>query len=148
MHFSRTELYAWTALASSGALAAYYLIAVIGFPGSDVPMSEGLKGPLLTVFGWAVLFEVLLEVLQSLESTRVVKDERDLLIEGRGFRNAYVFMVAVVVSLLAHVAIWKVVAGTSVTMSGLVMFHVLVMAILVASVVNAATKLFYYMRGA
>ena len=148
MHFSRTELYAWTALLSSGALAAYYLIAVIGIPGPDVPMSEGLKGPLLTVFGWTVFFEFLLGILQSLESTRVVKDERDRLIEGKGFRNAYFFLVSVVVSLLAHVAIWKVIAGSSVTMSGLVMFHVLVMTLLLGSVVNAATKLYYYMRGA
>lgn len=147
MHFSRTELYSWTALLSSGALAAYYLIAVIGFPGPDVPMSEGLKGPLLTVFGWAIFFEVLLGILQSLDSTRVAKDERDRLIEGKGFRNAYIFLVSIVVSLLAHVAIWKVVAGTTVSMSGLVMFHVLVMTLLLSSVVNAGTKLFYYVRG-
>jgi hypothetical protein len=148
MHLSRTELYSWTALLSSGALAAYYMIAVVGFPGPDVPMSEDLKGPLLTVFGWAVFFEFLLGILQSLESTRVAKDERDRLIEGKGFRNAYTFLVFVLVSLLAHVAIWKVVEGTPVTMSGLVMFHAIVMTLLLGSVVNAATKLFYYMRGA
>ncbi|NNE71628.1 MAG: hypothetical protein HKN29_14865 [Rhodothermales bacterium] len=147
MHFSRSELYAWVALASSGAIALYYLIAVIGFPGPDSPMVDGLRGPLLTVFGWALLFEILLGIAQSLESTKVEKDERDRLIEGKGFRNAYFFVIAIVVSLLGHVVFWKVLAGGSVTGSGLVMFHTLVMTLLLASVVNAATKLFYYMRG-
>lgn len=147
MHFSRNELYAWVALASSGAIALYYLIAVIGFPGPDSPMAEGLRGPLLTVFGWALFFEFVLGIAQSIEATKVDKDERDRMIEGKGFRNAYFFVIAVVVSLLGHVVLWKVMAGGSVTTSGLVMFHTLVMTLLVASTVNAGTKLFYYLRG-
>ena len=141
---SRNELYAIASLVSATAIALYYLIAVIGWPGGDGPLLEGLRGPLLKTFGLAVIIEA---VIEASRSGRVDKDERDRLVEGRSFRNAYVFLSVCVVGLLGHAALFLFVMPDALGPTDVHMFHFLVMAVLLSSSVNHASRLFFYLRG-
>ncbi|MBO6576612.1 MAG: hypothetical protein JJ896_13370 [Rhodothermales bacterium] len=145
MNLGRNELYAIVSVVSAMAIAGFYLIVIVGWPGPDEPVTQGLKGPLLKTIGLAFLLEIVIEISRS---GKVSMDERDLVIRGRSYRNAYIYLSVAVVAMLGHAAIYLFVMPDAFEPTGVYMFHFLVMALLTASAVNHGSRLFFYLRGA
>lgn len=98
---SRQEVYAWAALLSNVAFLLVYLAFVFGIPSS----LGTYDGDLTTVLLWIVFVDLVFQTvitLQQRKALRVEKDERDLVIEAKGYKVGYhVFMVAMMV-LIGH----------------------------------------------
>lgn len=99
----------------------------------------------------AFLVEFILDLLKSTEFGGVDKDERDLLIESKGFRNAYYFVMVSMVVLVVHLLVSDLLSEASGEQLFLSLpymaFHVLVFTIFITSIIKSATQLFYYNRG-
>jgi len=98
---SRQEVYAWAAILSNVAFLLVYLAFVFGIPSA----LAAYEGDLTTVLLWIVFIDLVFQsviTMQQRKVMRVEKDERDRLIESRGYKAGYhVFMVAMVL-LIGH----------------------------------------------
>lgn len=148
---SRQELYAWAGLASAAGIAGYYVLAVIGLPEGSAPIAEPLGGLFIRVIVIAVVVEFVLDLSQSLDRLRIDKDERDRMIEGKGFRNAYYVLVVMVFTAIGHLVVTGLLGrhlDEKVVVSlPLLTLHILVLGVFAASMVNSATRLICYRRG-
>lgn len=148
---SKQEIYAWSSLGFTLALFAYYLVSAFGWPVGLEEYAEYITSLIWKVVGIAVLIEVVLDVLKSTSFGGIHKDERDVLIESKGFRNAYYFLMAAVISLLVNVLISDYLSDTTGEQLFLAIpymtFHVLVVILFAANVVKSVTQLFYYHAG-
>ena len=146
----KQELYSWISLAATLALIGLYIILAIGLPESIEDYSDAMKSLFLKVIGFAILIRAALALFQRTEKGRVEKDERDALIELKGYRSAYYLVVSVIVTLVLHLLVSDYLTDTT----GVPVFlsrpymtlHVLVITFLVASVFEYATRLFYYRK--
>lgn len=148
---SKQELYAWTALASTLAILGLYLVMVWGLPEGVDGYADGMIDIFIKVIVIAFIVELILGLSKHTKAGRIDKDERDFLIEGKGFRNAYYFVMAAISTLAAHLFIsnlfgeeiaekvYMVVPSTT--------FHALLIIFLVTSMTKSVTQLYYYRRG-
>jgi hypothetical protein len=148
MDMSRQEMYAWSSLATSVVLLAFYLTAVLGWPESIESYYDYLSGIFWKVLLIAVAVELILDLMESFQLGGVSKDERDIRIESKGYRNAYYLLVGAIALLLGHLFINDLI--TSATGNNLYLsvpfatFHILLVILLVSSIVKAGTQLYYY----
>ncbi len=144
------ERYAWISLVSTLAILGLYIVLAIGLPEPIEDHADAISDFFVKAFGFALLVRIGLAVYGAFEKRRVEKDERDALIELKGYRSAYFFVITVVVTLAGHLLISDFVsdaAGARVFLSApFVTLHVLVITFLVAGVFEATTKLFLYRK--
>ena len=148
---TRQELYAWAAVASAIGIAGYYILAVIGLPNTVEPFGEELGGVLIRVILVAAGVELGLDVLQSISSLRIDKDERDRLVEGKSFRNAYFVLVAVAFAAIGNLALTELLGrylGEGAVPLPMTALHILVLGVLLAFAVNATSRIYFYRRDA
>jgi hypothetical protein len=148
---SRKEIYAWCSLGLTLAIFGYYLISVFGLLTGIESYRGHIIGLIWKVIGIAFLIQLLLDLLNSTKFGGVAKDERDILIESKAFRNAYYFLIAAVISVMINVLISDILStasGQKLFLSVPFMtFHFLVFVIFTASIIKSATQIFYYQRG-
>ncbi len=145
---SRKEIYAWCSLGLTLAIFGYYLVSVFGLPSGLENNREYVTDLIWKVIGIAFLIELVLDLLKSTKLGGVSKDERDILIESKGFRNAYYFLMVAIVSLVINVLISDYLSEASGQKLFLavpfMMFHVLVFILFIASIIKSVTQLIYY----
>ena len=145
---SRREIYAWCSLGLTSAILGYYLISVFGLPAGLENYGEYITGLIWRVIGVAFVVEFVLDLLNSTKLGGVDKDERDILIESKGFRNAYYFLMAALIALVANVLISDFLTKASGENQFLALpfmkFHVLVFILFLASIIKSITQLVYY----
>ena len=148
---SRKEIYAWCSLGITLSILGYYIITVFGLPAGVEGYREQITGLLWKVLGVAFLVEMGLDLLNSTSLSGVAKDERDMLIESKAFRNAYYFLIVAIISLVMNVFISDFLSnasGEAVLLSmPFVTLHVLVVVLFTAILIKAVTQIFYYQRG-
>jgi len=148
---SKQEIYSWCSLGFSLAILSYYLLSVFGWPPGLEQYANYVTGLIWKVIGAAVAIELTLDLLKSTKFGGVHKDERDKLIESKGFRNAYYFLMIALISLIGNVLIsdfLSEVSGEKVLMAVPYMtFHALVVILFVSNIVKSVTQLYYYNGG-
>jgi hypothetical protein len=86
-----------------------------------------------------VVIEVVYHIVIALTSKEEPKDERDILIEGKAYRNAYFLLVADLFMLMGTAVLFGL---TSFLTVNLILFSVVV-----SEIVHSLTQLFLYRRG-
>jgi len=145
---SRKEIYAWSSLVLTLAILGYYLISVFGLPAEVENYSEQITALIWKVIGIAFLVQLVLDLLNSTKIGGVAKDERDIEIESKGFRNAYYFLMAAIISVVINLLISDFLSEASDQDHFLALpfmtFHVLVFIVFTAMIIKSATQLIYY----
>ncbi len=127
----------------------YYFVAVLRdlgrgeFVGGMVPR---LVGAVIAI----VVIEIVYHIVLALESRAEAKDERDILIECKAYRNAY-FLLA---SGAFTVIVWVIVANlapaaasTRIAVTNFVTVNLVLFFMVVADLMKFLTQLFYYRQG-
>jgi hypothetical protein len=148
---SKKEIYAWCSLGLTLAIFVYYLVSVFGLPPGLENYREYVIHLIWRVIGIAFLIELVLDFLKSTKFGGISKDERDILIESKGFRNAYYFLMAAIVSLVIYVLISDYLSNTSGQNFFLAVpfmtFHILLFILFIADIIKSVTQLIYYETG-
>lgn len=148
---SKREIYAWCSLGFALAIFGYYLISMFGLPSGLETQREYITGLIWKVIGITFLVEFVLDLMSSTKFGGIDKDERDILIESKGFRNAYYFLMVALVGLVANVLISDFLTGTFGKQTFLAMpfvtFHLLVLILFLGSIIKSVTQLVYYNKG-
>jgi hypothetical protein len=96
---SRTEILSWTSLATSISVLVFYILIILGWPEFLSDYTSKLVNIFFYVFLCAVIVEIFVEI--NGQKQTVTKDERDLMIEGKGHRIGYSILVfGVIVALI------------------------------------------------
>ena len=91
---SKQEIYAWVSLASTLAILGLYVLNVWGLPEGMEGAAAGMIDLFFKVIVIAFVVELGLGISKQTAAGRIDKDERDIQIEGKGFRNAYYVVMA------------------------------------------------------
>lgn len=147
---SKKEIYAWSSLASSLVLLGFYLIAVFGWPESLENYGDYITGLFWKVLGIAILVEVVLDLMRDLNIGEVHRDERDMLIESKGYRNAYYLLMVAIFSLAINLLISDLASEAASKQMFLAIpfmaLHVLVIVLFAANITKSTTQLYYYLK--
>ena len=147
---SKQEIYTWISAATTFALVGLYVVLVIGLPESFEGHAAALESIFWKIIGLALLIRICLAVLRRAGETQIEKDERDDLIQLKGYRSAYVFVMSVLVTLVFHLVVSDYVsevAGERLWLSAPYQaVHVLILTFLVAGILEDVTRLFYYRK--
>lgn len=145
---SKQEIYSWSSLGFAVAVFTYYILSVFGWPPALENYTEYITGIIWKVIGFTFLVEFILDLLNSAKFGGVDKDERDRLIESKGFRNAYYFVLCALISLIGNVLIsdfFSRTSGETVFLSAPYMtFHAMVFILFIAVILKSGTQLYYY----
>lgn len=148
---SRQEILSWTSLGVSVSVLVYYLLIVFGWPDSIPDLSAEFTKVFFNVFWIAIIVEFIVDINDSIQKKKISADERDLMIEARGHKNAYTFVVVAIVFLLSQMVLSRILGDGqsmfSVLGSEIMVFHMLVITLLISSATKRATMLWYYMKG-
>ena len=145
---SRQEIYAWTSIASSIAILGFYILYFLGVSENIPSLSDHLSSIFIKIIGIAFIIEIVLEILDSRE--KISRDERDDYIAAKGYKNAYWFLSICVVFILVQIFISGIFELSSfkdrVIQSPFFLFHVLFIALMLSSLINRGTQLFFYRK--
>lgn len=148
---ARQELYAWTSLASTLAILGLFLVLVWGLPEAAADYADGMVDVFIKVIAAAFVVELVLGLSKHTKAGMVDKDERDILIESRGFRNAYYFVMAALCLLAGHLFIGNLFgeafAHAVYLATPALMLQALLAIFLLTSLIKALTQLYYYRLG-
>ncbi len=100
---SRTEILSWTSLATSVSVVVFYILIILGWPEVLSDYTSKLVNIFFYVFLCAVIVEIFVEI--NGQKQTVTKDERDLMIEGKGHRIGYSILVFGVIVVLIQLLI-------------------------------------------
>lgn len=148
---SKQEMYAWASLASTLAILGIYLIMAGGLPQGIENYASGMMEIFIKIIVMAFVVELVLGLSKHTKAGHIDKDERDVIIEGKGFRNAYYFVMAAISVLAAQLFIGDLL-GQEITerlfmIKPSIIFPALLIVFLVTSLIKSATQLFYYRQG-
>lgn len=123
----------------------YYFAAVL----RDASWPEFNVGRLMLTVIAIIVIEIVYHIVLAMESKPEPKDERDVLIESKAYRNAYFLLATgaglviacVIVAGLTHAAATRIIVTPFVTVNLVLLFMVL------AELMKFLTQLFYYRRG-
>lgn len=145
---SRSEILSWTSLATSTSVVVFYILIVFGWPEAIPDYTARFTKIFFNVFWIAVAIEIFVEI--SEEKRKVQKDERDLMIEGKGLRIGYNLLVIGVMISLVHLFIVGAV-GSEIeeyirTANPAFIFHFLFITLFVASASKRITMIYNYRK--
>lgn len=141
---SKQEMYAWTSLLSSISVVVIYTVYAIGLPENWAEVESQLASIFIKIFLFVLVIEIALEILKN--KNEVEKDERDEMIAGKGYRNAYHFLMIAVVFVLFQMIMENILGFHSIAYGTVSLVHVLIYTVLLASVINRGTQIFFYRR--
>lgn len=145
---SKQEIYAWSSLGFTVAIFVYYLVSVLGWPPGVENYSESITSLIWQVIGSMFLVELILDLASSTTIGGIQKDERDIQIESKGFRNAYYFLMVSIITLIVNVLISdylsEISGETLFFAKSYMIFHILVFILLIANIIRSGTQIFLY----
>jgi hypothetical protein len=141
---SKQEMYAWTSLLSSTSVVVIYTVYAIGLPENWAEVESQLASIFIKVFLFVLVIEIALEILKN--KNEVEKDERDEMVAGKGYRNAYHFLMVSVVFVLFQMIMENILGFQSFVYGSVSLVHVLIYIVLLASIINRGTQIFFYRR--
>ncbi|HMB41022.1 MAG TPA: hypothetical protein VKM37_03520 [Balneolaceae bacterium] len=141
---SKQEMYAWTSLLSSISVVVIYTVYAIGLPENWAEVESQLASIFIKVFLFVLVIEIALEILKN--KNEVEKDERDEMVAGKGYRNAYHFLMVSVVFVLFQMIMENILGFQSLVYGSVSLVHVLIYVVLLASIINRGTQIFFYRR--
>lgn len=145
---SRQEIYAWSSFASSIAILGFYILYFLGFSENIPALSEQLSSIFIKVILIAFVIEIVLGILDSKE--KASRDERDDYIASKGYKNAYWFLSVSVVCVLIQILIAGIFELNSfkedIFRSHFFFFHILFIVLMLSSLINRGTQLFFYRK--
>jgi|SRR5208282_2214281 len=127
----------------------YYFAAVLRDL-SRPDFDGGTVGRLVAAVIAIIVIEIVYHIVLALESKPEPKDERDVLIEAKAYRNAYfllasgAFLVIVWVSLVTPA---RAAAAANTMVANFLTVNLVLFFMVVADLVKFLTQLFYYRRG-
>jgi len=127
----------------------YYFAAVLHNVGQPEFIGAGLGRLFLAVVA-IIVIEIVYHIVLALESKPEPKDERDILIEAKGYRNAYFALSTGAFLVIAGVIAAGLSRGASpmpVNVTLFLMANIVLLFMVVAEVIKFATQLLYYRRG-
>ncbi len=127
----------------------YYFAGVLRKIGEPTFAGTGLGRLILAVIA-IIVIQVVYQIALAVESHPEPKDERDILIEAKAYRNGYfalatgAFLVigAVIAAELAHDT-----APTHIVVTPFLVVNLVLLFMVIAEVVKLATQLLYYRKG-
>lgn len=141
---SKQEIYAWTSLLSSVAILGFYGVTVYGLPDNLAAIESNLSSLFIKIFLFAFLIELAIGIFRSKD--KVEKDERDELIAGKGYRNAYYLMGALITIILSQLVLGQIFGEAGLALNLINIIHVLVGTLFVASITHRATQIYFYQK--
>lgn len=148
---SKQELYAWASLASTLAILGLYLMMAWGLPEGMESYAAGMIDVFIKVIVIAFVVELFLGFSKHTKAGRIDKDERDILIEGQGYRNAYYFVMAAISMVAAHLFTRNIfgaeIAENVYMATPSMTLHALLVIFLSTSLIKTLTQLYYYRQG-
>lgn len=138
MNFSNRELSIWGSLATIVVVYGYYFAEVF----TDRRPSEFNRMSLIRLMfavSVIVVIEIAHHIAVALISKAEPKDERDILIEGKAFRNAYFLLVADLFMLMGTVVL--------IGLTPFLIVNLMLLSVVVSEIVKSVTQLFHYRRG-
>lgn len=147
---SRSEILSWTSLATSTSVVVFYILIVFGWPEAVPDYSAKFVKIFFNVFWIAVAIEIFVEI--SEEKRKIQKDERDLMIEGKGLRIGYNILVIGVMISLVQLFLAGVI-GSEIeeyvrTANPKIVFHFLFLTLFIASAAKRVTMIYNYRKDA
>lgn len=143
---SRQELYAWSSFGMTISVLTFYVLIAFGWPEGVPDFSSQAVKIFFNVFWIAFIIEIILDATEK--KGKVDKDERDHMIEAKGFRNAYHFLSFMVAVLIVQVLVANIFEGIAPHMDFMLMpyfvLHALFVLLLVSSIIRRGTQLYYY----
>lgn len=149
---SKSEILSWSSLASSASIAIFYFLIVFGWPEAFPDISDNLQGLAFKLFWIAFAIEFIVGIDSSLKKKRVTKDERDYMIEGKGYKIGYtILVVAVIFTILQYFISGFLVTGSdSFAYVSLFetnnFFHFLFLSLFVANAAKRGTMIYHYRK--
>ncbi len=145
---SRSEILSWTSLGTTTSVVVFYVLMVFGWPDSVPDFSSNLFKIFFNVFWIAVIVEIIVEISES--NRKVVKDERDYMIEGKGHKTGYSILVVGVIITLVHLFISNTL-GTVVEEIGrvinpMMIFHFLFLSLFLACAAKRMVMIYQYRK--
>src|SRR5271165_1842391 len=123
----------------------YYFAAVLRDAGRPEFDGGSLTRLILAVIA-IVVIEIVYHIVLALESKPEPKDERDILIECKAYRNAY-FLLASGAFLVIAWVIMRDAAPARIAVTNFITVNLVLFFMVVADVMKFLTQLFYYRRG-
>jgi hypothetical protein len=139
----------------AGSLAAmlvvygYYFAAVLRDMGQPQFAGTGLGRLILAVIA-IVVIQVVYQIVLALESKPEPKDERDILIEAKAYRNGYFALATgafLVIGAVIAAGLASSAAPTRIVVTPFLVVNLVLLFMVLAEFVKLATQLLYYRRG-
>ena len=141
---SKQEIYAWTSLLSSISILIIYTAYAIGFPENWAEVEDQLVSIFIKIFLFVLVIEIAIGVLKN--KNEIEKDERDEMVAGKGYRNAYHFLSVAVVFVLFQMIMEDTLGFNALVYGTVSLVNVLIYVVLLASIINRGTQIFFYRR--
>lgn len=145
---SRQELYAWSSFGMTISILIFYVLIAFGWPEGVPDYSSQATKIFFNVFWIAFLIEIILDA--SEKKGKVNKDERDFMIDAKGFRNAYHFLSFLIAVLIVQVLVSKVLHNINPVLNIIsrpsFVLHALFVLLLTSSLIRRGTQLYYYRK--
>ena len=122
-----------------------YFVAVLRDLGRP-DFEGGTFGRLVFAVIAIVLIEIAYHIVLALESKPEPKDERNVLIECKGYRNAYFLLAGGAFLVIVWVAMGHP-APTRIAVANFVTVNLILLVMVIADLMKFLTQLFYYRRG-
>lgn len=145
---SKQELYAWSSFGMTASILVFYVLISFGWPEGIPDYSSQATKIFFNLFWIAFIIEIILDATEK--KKRVDKDERDFMIEARGFKNAYNFLSSLIAILIFQVLVSYLFEGVNdwfaVIAKPSFVLHSLFVLLLVSSLIRRGTQLYYYRK--
>lgn len=145
---SKQEILSWTSLATSTSVVIFYLLVAFGWPEGVPDYSAKFVKFAFNAFWIAVIIEIIVQISES--TSKVQKDERDIMIEGRGLKAGYSILVVAVMITLVQLFLAGIVGAEAqqhIKMANpTVIFHFLFIGLFIASSAKRVTMIYNYRK--
>lgn len=145
---SKSEILSWTSLATSTSVVVFYILLVFGWPEAIPDYSSRFVKIFFNVFWIAVVIEIFVEISES--KRKVDRDERDLMIEGKGHKAGYAILVTGVMIALVQLFLSGIIGGEVGSFMRIadpsIVFHFLFLTLFVASTAKRVTMIWNYRK--
>ena len=148
---SRQEVYAWAGILSSISFLLLYLVLAFGIPSVLEPIEGGLIRVITIIIVVDLVVQTVISAQQS-RSGRIDKDERDMQIEAKGYKNAYRIFVVAIIILIGQLFITDFMRpfadGSYLGAMDALTIHYLVVVFFLGTSAKAVTQVVLYRRAA
>jgi len=135
-----------------GSLMAMVVVYSIYFAGTlrDIGRSDfngSSLGRLIFTVIAIIVIEIVYHIVLAIEGGVERKDERDILIESKAYRNAYLVLATGASLVITYAIVAGLAGATRIPLTPFLAVNVLLLFMVIAELTHALTQLFYYRRG-